>query len=93
MPKFHNDIRNPTHEWERRWNAAKDVTFAELQVGMKVVADECFTCLVTGAHRTVRVGDGNGEFFIACSEGRHYLDGQRDHAGGTDYVVGLRRIV
>lgn len=52
--------------------------------GSFVEADGDFTCLTHGEVSKVQQ-DGEGCLFIPCSEGRHYLDGQRD----KNYYVGL----
>lgn len=52
-----------------------------LKVGDKLKADAGFTCLADGAEVEVQALD-DGSLFIACSEGEHHLDGQKDDATG-----------
>ena len=45
--------------------------------GTVLVADAGFTCLATGQECPVQA-DETGALYIACAEGRHYLDGQEE---------------
>lgn len=51
----------------------------DLWEGMVVVVDDEFTCMRAGHKRVHR--DDEGEFYLTCSEGRHYLDGQENEDG------------
>jgi len=52
--------------------------------GSFVEADGDFTCLAHGEVSKVKQ-NGEGSLFIPCSEGRHYLSGQRN----GNYYIGL----
>ena len=56
------------------------VPVSQVHSGTVLACDDSFTCLKTGARRKVRKGE-DGELYILCSAGRHYLDGQLDESG------------
>lgn len=90
MTTPHCDHPNPDHPW----NKAVDVRFSELTPGMKLIADEGFTCLEENAIVEVKLDAGpRGGWYVPCEDGYHFLDGQKDHHCGTDIIVGLRRVV
>lgn len=58
---------------------------AGIKPGDFLEVDGGFTCVPEG--QVVQVlQDGDGLFFV-CSEGQHYLDGQKDEKG---FLVGVR---
>ena len=57
--------------------------YSELKDGMVVWADDGFDCLNSGEHV---VRDYHGEFYIECSHGKHFLEGQCD---SDDTLVGI----
>ncbi len=61
------------------------MNIADVQPGMKLKADAGFTCIADGAVLTIESNE-DGELFVPCSSGRHYLDGQVDSNGK---LVGL----
>jgi len=61
---------------------------SEMRASDKLIADSGFTCLNAGEH--VVQADGEGQLFIACSDGKHYLAGQTDFKN-PDLLVGLTR--
>lgn len=54
----------------------------EVKAGMHVECDSGFTCIPAYAMRTVQ--SDNGDLWIRCKHGRHYLEGQLNDAG--EYV-------
>jgi hypothetical protein len=52
--------------------------------GVSVVADDGFTCIKGGTVLVIEQ-DEEGELFVPCAQGRHYLDGQLN----DDEFVGL----
>ena len=56
-----------------------------LKAGDYVKVDSGFDCIPDGSVRAVEK-DEEGRLFIACDEGRHYLDGQLDFDGCGAYV-------
>jgi hypothetical protein len=56
----------------------KELKEADVRAGIRVVADGGFTCIPEGASLTV-YADDDGEFFVHCQSGRHYLDGQLEN--------------
>ena len=52
-----------------------------LEVGDSVETDDCFTCRPVGKVSKVRMIEGR--FFIPCSDGKHFLDGQAQEDGVT----------
>ena len=65
-------------------NGRKYATVLETKAGSVVQVDEGFTCIETGAQRTVKAGKEG--LYIDCRCGEHYLDGQLDFDGGAFYV-------
>lgn len=59
------------------------MTLSDLKAGQTILADAGFTCLKAGPHEVK--ADGSG-LYVECSEGHHYLDGQKDEVGS---LVGL----
>lgn len=57
---------------------------SDLSPGDIVMLDNGFPCRTAGPARVFY--DPDGGFFVACQDGRHYLDGQEDEAGD---LVGL----
>ena len=62
------------------------VRMPDLRVGMVLVADGDFTCIENRTHVVVHRDDQTGEFWVPCTDGRHYLEGQR---GDNDELIGL----
>lgn len=58
----------------------------ELKEGVMLVPDKGFTCILKDRPKQV-LTDGEGEFYVLCKEGRHYLEGQR---GKAEELVGFR---
>lgn len=66
---------------------------SEVKAGDTLVADSGFDCIESGAHLVVEADDKGG-LFVACKEGRHYLEGQLDfdgEGGGIGLLVGLSK--
>jgi len=59
---------------------------SKLKVGDIVLADAGFNCLTAGEHT---VAESEGELFIPCSYGKHYLKGHVDVE--TDEVIGFSK--
>lgn len=57
------------------------ITVEEVDEGDVVVVDGGFTCIAEGSACEVKRDEGG--LYIECSEGHHYLEGQRD---GNTYV-------
>ena len=53
---------------------------ADLKPGDVLIADAGFTCLRWKEHCTVLRGE-DGEMFVPCEEGVHYLGSQTNEAG------------
>ena len=51
------------------------VKVSEVTVGTTLIADALFDCIKQGARLTVEA-DKNGELFVPCKQGKHYLYGQ-----------------
>lgn len=51
------------------------VNLNSLNPGSKVQVDDGFSCIAGGEIRTVEINE-DGELFISCEKGHHYLDGQ-----------------
>ena len=60
--------------------------FKDVNEGDTLIADGGFTCIDEG--RCLLVENSGGGLFIACDEGRHFLDGQIDLKDG-ETLVGL----
>lgn len=58
----------------------KSLKYAEITEGQKLAADSGFTCLDDGHLCTVE-HDPERALFVACAEGRHFLDGQEGENG------------
>lgn len=61
---------------------------SELKVGDSVQVDGGFSCMARESIKQVKV-DPNGRKWIACKDGKHYLDGQADdgeHCVGVVHV-------
>jgi hypothetical protein len=67
------DRRSHGHR-DREWVVAKKV-----KAGDRLFTDGGFTCMPGGELKVVRE-DGDG-LYVACRDGRHYLDGQLDEQG------------
>lgn len=63
-------------------HGGRRVRLSDLKPGDTIVADAGFTCVIAGRHTIL----SDGELFIECNEGRHYLDGQKGEDG---YLVGI----
>jgi hypothetical protein len=50
-----------------------------------LVADGDFTCMEDATHVVVH-RDEKGELWVPCTDGRHYLEGQR---GENGHLIGL----
>ncbi len=59
---------------------------SDIKAGDIVVTDSRFTCMTSGKHIVYKNGDG---FYLLCSHGRHYLDGQIDDE--TQELVGITK--
>lgn len=59
------------------------VKIEDVTCGTVLVADDSFTCLRPGQLCKVAVTDG--QLFVYCNAGNHFLDGQLD-AEGTHYI-------
>jgi len=59
----------------------------DVQEGDDLVADAGFNCTAEGDHKTVHA-NGDGELYIPCADGKHFLDGQADESGK---LVGLTK--
>lgn len=65
------------------------LTYDKLFVGMKIKADDGFTCIAPGAILIVDCcGNPNTDFFVRCEEGIHSLNGQVDD-WETQTVIGF----
>lgn len=65
------------------------VALKHLQAGARLKADSGFTCIKGGKIvQVARADDGN--LYVPCSHGRHYLDGQTNKHG---VVVGMTRVL
>ena len=62
----------------------------DVKVGDVLIADGGFTCIKENAELTVEAAS-NGQLYIPCSAGRHYLDGQVYMNGET--LCGLTKNV
>lgn len=60
---------------------------SDLKAGDIVQTDDGFTCLPEGQHRVE--ADDEGELYIHCSDGKHFLSGQEDEETGE--LIGLSR--
>ena len=52
----------------------QNVKLKGLRVGTRLMADDGFTCIRSGARLAVMRDKGGA--FVKCSEGKHHLDGQ-----------------
>lgn len=59
----------------------------DIKPGDRIRGFEGFGCIPDNATRTVQA-DVDGDLFVQCREGRHYLMGQEDESGE---LIGLRR--
>lgn len=59
---------------------------SELEPGDVLLADGDFTCGIANKERLV--GKRDGELFVTCNDGKHYLDGQLSDEDG-DHLVGF----
>jgi len=57
----------------------------DIKVGNVIIADGGFTCLADGQTCVVRI-DRDGDLYVTCQDGCHYLDGQVDE---NDIIVGF----
>lgn len=57
-----------------------------LKKGDVLIADDGFTCLKNGER--VKVGEADGELFVPCKDGKHFLAGQTDDG---DTLTGLSK--
>lgn len=67
------------------------MNFAELKsvkAGDILKTDGGFTCMPEGVLRKVQA-DGEGNLYISCDDGEHYLDGQADARG---HLTGLTKV-
>lgn len=58
---------------------------SDLKAGDIVLTDDGFTCLAEGEHRVE--ADEDGDLYIPCSDGKHFLSGQEDDETGE--LVGI----
>lgn len=63
-----------------------EVSVSVVNVGTRLKADGDFTCIDEGSILTV-MADLNGELYVPCKEGRHYLAGQLNDS--ETYYVGF----
>jgi hypothetical protein len=61
----------------------------DLHPGDKVEVDAGFTCMKPGDLKEVKCGHNQDDFYIECSEERHYLGGQLDYRDNTDALIGI----
>lgn len=69
--------------------AHAEAQMSALKPGDELLCDDGFTCIKPWSKLTV-FADAEGQFYISCDEGRHYLDGQLPETG--DVLVGVRLI-
>lgn len=62
---------------------------SELKAGDKLVADGGFTCIKKGGVVVVEAR-GDGQLYVGCRSGSHYLDGQVS-GENHDSLIGLWR--
>ncbi len=62
------------------------LTVGDAKPGVMVKCDGDFTCMGKGRKMTIRAA-GDGSLWVACSHGKHSLDGQLSDDGKT--YVGL----
>jgi hypothetical protein len=55
-------------------------TYKEVRVGTKLRADGGFSCISKG--QVLVVNSHQGDLFVACDHGMHFLDGQCDDRRG-----------
>ncbi len=68
------------------------VKVSQIKIGVTLQVDGDFTCLKKGAKRKVfnKNPDDKSSFYIRCSAGYHYLDGQlKEDENGEAYLLGL----
>lgn len=63
------------------------IKLAELKIGDTLIADSGFTCLSKNERCRVHK-DAEGDLYVKCKMGVHYLEGQLDK---DDNLVGFRR--
>lgn len=59
-----------------------EATIENVKIGTMLVADGGFTCIEHDALLEVKA-DHDGELYVPCSDGKHYLDGQIGDDGFT----------
>lgn len=64
----------------------ENAAVANTKEGSIIKVDGAFTCMKNGTHKTVKEDD-EGNLYVDCSEGKHYLDGQLSE--DELYYVGL----
>jgi hypothetical protein len=57
---------------------SKYATETDVKAGITLIADGGFTCIPEGAALPVHADD-DGELFVHCQSGRHYLGGQLEN--------------
>jgi hypothetical protein len=65
--------------YKRQW-----AELSKVKAGDRLFADEGFTCMSAGEVKYVR-RDHEGQLFVPCRDGKHYLVGQRE----GDVLVGF----
>lgn len=65
----------------------RPVRLADLAAGVPLLADRHHACLTEGLHRVE--ADDEGDLFIRCDHGRHYLE---LHLGEGGVLRGLSRV-
>ena len=70
---------------ERRIKKGRWANLKTLKPGDRRFTDGGFPCMPDGELKVVR-SDDNGQLYVACQHGKHYLDGQDD---GDGKLIGL----
>ena len=70
---------------------AKPVSLNELSPGDVVIVDQHFNCLRNNEMAVVQ-RLRNGELFIRCDDGNHYLEGQCPFDNQDAPLAGVRRV-
>ena len=62
--------------------------FADVKEGDMLIADGGFTCIKEDARLNVKENE-DGDLYVPCESGQHFLDGQIDYDNGA--LVGFSR--
>lgn len=90
----HCNVPDHVHPNAPIWNHATDVKYDDLEVGMRLIVDDCFDCVPELSIVEVQADssppeDPSLKFYFYCTEGKHFLDGQIDFEG--EFLVGVRQ--